>query len=152
MQRDIFLKLVRKLEEHCQTILIGSDIDYRRLIAERCIDQVKDGVLCFLILLNGKVHKRTTSASYFSDCDVKHYKIQSKLLYSVMIFYHMVVEMSTMQVQAHFFWPLDGNAQKEFQRVWHEITSKSGGQITSTTLGVMFGRYFICLSSSTSIV
>ncbi|KAI6680166.1 hypothetical protein NL676_034047 [Syzygium grande] len=80
MQRDIFLKLVRKLEEHCQTILIGSDIDYRRLIAERCIDQ------------------------------------------------------------AHFFWPLDGNAQKEFQRVWHEITSKSGGQITSTTLGVMFGR------------
>ncbi|KAL3746591.1 hypothetical protein ACJRO7_015537 [Eucalyptus globulus] len=80
MQRDIFLKLVRKLEEHCQTILIGSDIDYRRLIAERCVEQ------------------------------------------------------------DHFFWPLDGNAQKEFQRMWHEITSKSGGQITSTTLGVMFGR------------
>ncbi|KAK3438179.1 hypothetical protein EUGRSUZ_C02795 [Eucalyptus grandis] len=80
MQRDIFLKLVRKLEEHCQTILIGRDIDYQCLIAERCVEQ------------------------------------------------------------DHFFWPLDGNAQKEFQRMWHEITSKSGRQINSPTLGVMFGR------------
>ncbi|XP_058113178.1 uncharacterized protein LOC131256137 isoform X2 [Magnolia sinica] len=40
MQRDIFLKLVTKLEEHCQNILVGSDIDYRRLIAKRTIEQV----------------------------------------------------------------------------------------------------------------
>ncbi|KAJ4707911.1 lactation elevated protein 1-like [Melia azedarach] len=40
MQREIFQKLVAKLEEHCGMILIGSEIDYRRLIAERSIDQV----------------------------------------------------------------------------------------------------------------
>ncbi|XVF89300.1 hypothetical protein PTKIN_Ptkin19aG0119200 [Pterospermum kingtungense] len=40
MQREIFLKLVKKLEEHCEIILIGSEIDYRRLIAQRSIDKV----------------------------------------------------------------------------------------------------------------
>lgn len=40
MQRGIFLKLLAKLEEHCKNVLIGSEIDYRRLIAQRSIDQV----------------------------------------------------------------------------------------------------------------
>ncbi|OVA00442.1 ATPase [Macleaya cordata] len=40
MQRDIFLKFVAKLEEQCQNVLIGSEIDYRRLQAKRSIDQV----------------------------------------------------------------------------------------------------------------
>lgn len=40
MQREIFLKLLAKLEEHCKNVLIGSEIDYRRLIAQRSIDQV----------------------------------------------------------------------------------------------------------------
>ncbi|XP_059658129.1 uncharacterized protein LOC132304463 isoform X2 [Cornus florida] len=40
MQREIFLKLVAKLDEHCENVLIGSEIDYRRLIAQRSIDQV----------------------------------------------------------------------------------------------------------------
>lgn len=40
MQRGIFLKLLGKLEEHCKNVLIGSEIDYRRLIAQRSIDQV----------------------------------------------------------------------------------------------------------------
>uniref|UniRef100_A0A5B7ANM5 Putative ATPase N2B isoform X1 n=1 Tax=Davidia involucrata TaxID=16924 RepID=A0A5B7ANM5_DAVIN len=40
MQREIFLKFVAKLEEHCENVLIGSEIDYRRLIAQRSIDQV----------------------------------------------------------------------------------------------------------------
>lgn len=40
MQKEIFQKLVEKLEEHCRNILIGSEIDYRRLIAQRSINQV----------------------------------------------------------------------------------------------------------------
>ncbi|KAL5975808.1 hypothetical protein ACLOJK_020136 [Asimina triloba] len=80
MQKDIFLKLVSKLEEHCQNILVGSDIDYRRLIAKRTVEK------------------------------------------------------------AHYFWPLDNRALKEFECVWNEVTTKSGGSINSNTIPVMFGR------------
>ncbi|XWS72651.1 hypothetical protein CRYUN_Cryun02cG0058600 [Craigia yunnanensis] len=40
MQREIFLKFVDKLEEHCEIILIGSEIDYRLLVAQRSVDKV----------------------------------------------------------------------------------------------------------------
>ncbi|KGN60246.2 AFG1-like ATPase isoform X1 [Cucumis sativus] len=40
MQKDIFQKFVIKLEEHCEFVLIGSEIDYRRFIAQRSFDQV----------------------------------------------------------------------------------------------------------------
>ncbi|GAB2223365.1 hypothetical protein Droror1_Dr00017506 [Drosera rotundifolia] len=40
MQKEIFQTLVDKLDEHCQNILIGSDIDYRRLIAQRSVNQI----------------------------------------------------------------------------------------------------------------
>ncbi|KAA8521553.1 hypothetical protein F0562_012226 [Nyssa sinensis] len=40
MQWEIFLKFIAKLEEHCENVLIGSEIDYRRFIAQRSIDQV----------------------------------------------------------------------------------------------------------------
>ncbi|XP_052208974.1 uncharacterized protein C115.02c isoform X2 [Diospyros lotus] len=40
MQREIFLKLVTKLDKHCENVLIGSEIDYRRFIAQRSIDRV----------------------------------------------------------------------------------------------------------------
>ncbi|GMH10835.1 hypothetical protein Nepgr_012676 [Nepenthes gracilis] len=40
MQREIFLKLVDKLEENCQNVVVGSEVDYRRLIAQRSINQV----------------------------------------------------------------------------------------------------------------
>ncbi|XP_021758189.1 putative ATPase N2B isoform X2 [Chenopodium quinoa] len=40
MQKEIFLKLVEKLEEHCQNVLIGSEIDYRRLVAQGSKSQV----------------------------------------------------------------------------------------------------------------
>lgn len=57
MQRGIFLKLLAKLEEHCKNVLIGSEIDYRRLIAQRSIDQVTFGKIQFqspcYILMNG---------------------------------------------------------------------------------------------------
>ncbi|KAL8147668.1 hypothetical protein AgCh_005114 [Apium graveolens] len=39
MRRGIFLKLLVKLEEHCNNVLVGSEIDYHRLIAQRSIDQ-----------------------------------------------------------------------------------------------------------------
>ncbi|KAK9141683.1 hypothetical protein Syun_011083 [Stephania yunnanensis] len=39
MQRDIFLELVKKLGEHCQNVLIGSEIDYRRLVAKGTVDK-----------------------------------------------------------------------------------------------------------------
>ncbi|MCD7446625.1 hypothetical protein HAX54_012110 [Datura stramonium] len=40
MQKEIFQKLLKNLEQHCETVLIGSEVDYRRLIAQRSIDQV----------------------------------------------------------------------------------------------------------------
>uniref|UniRef100_A0A6M2E7P8 AAA+ ATPase domain-containing protein n=1 Tax=Populus davidiana TaxID=266767 RepID=A0A6M2E7P8_9ROSI len=80
MQRDIFQKLVSKLEEHCEIILIGSEIDYRRFIAQRSNDQ------------------------------------------------------------ANYFWPLESSAPKEFEKMWCQITNQLGGQITSETIPVMFGR------------
>ncbi|KAK4757755.1 hypothetical protein SAY87_019056 [Trapa incisa] len=39
MQREIFLKFVEKLQGHCENILIGSEIDYRRHIAKQFVDQ-----------------------------------------------------------------------------------------------------------------
>lgn len=80
MQRDIFQKLVSKLEEHCEIILIGSEIDYRRFIAQRSNDQ------------------------------------------------------------ANYFWPLESSALKEFEKMWCQVTNQLGGQITSETIPVMFGR------------
>ncbi|XP_074329639.1 uncharacterized protein LOC141667150 isoform X3 [Apium graveolens] len=80
MQRGIFLKLLAKLEEHCNNVLIGSEIDYRRLIAQRSTDQV------------------------------------------------------------HYFWPLNDSSIENFDRMWGKTTSKYGGNITSSTVHVMFGR------------
>ncbi|KAK2979237.1 hypothetical protein RJ640_021143 [Escallonia rubra] len=53
MQWEIFLKFTAKLGEHCHNILIGSDIDYRRLIAKRSIDQV---ITLAALLLFANVH------------------------------------------------------------------------------------------------
>uniref|UniRef100_A0A1D1XYP9 Lactation elevated protein 1 n=1 Tax=Anthurium amnicola TaxID=1678845 RepID=A0A1D1XYP9_9ARAE len=39
MQMDIFLQFVSKLEENCQKLLVGSEIDYRRLIPRRKLDK-----------------------------------------------------------------------------------------------------------------
>lgn len=41
MQREIFLKFLAKLENHCESVLIGSEIDYRRIIAQTSIDKVR---------------------------------------------------------------------------------------------------------------
>ncbi|KAJ8751625.1 hypothetical protein K2173_025780 [Erythroxylum novogranatense] len=80
MQREIFLKLVKKLEEHCDIVMIGSEIDYRRFIAQRCKEQV------------------------------------------------------------HYFWPLENHIRMEFESKWNQVTNNFGGQITSNTISVMFGR------------
>ncbi|XP_031373432.1 AFG1-like ATPase isoform X2 [Punica granatum] len=91
MQREIFLKFVDKLREHCDNILIGSEVDYRRLIAQRFV------------------------------------------------------------YQNHFFWPLGGSAEEEFQKMWVEITNESGGKIISETIPVMFGRTLEVLKSCNGI-
>ncbi|KAK7293789.1 hypothetical protein RJT34_16663 [Clitoria ternatea] len=80
MQREIFQKLVSKLEEHCDKVLVGSEIDYRRFIAQRSGNQV------------------------------------------------------------HYFWPIEKEAINEFEKKWHDVTSRSGGRIISATISVMFGR------------
>lgn len=41
MQREIFLKFLAKLEDHCETVPVGSEIDYRRIIAQTSIDKVR---------------------------------------------------------------------------------------------------------------
>ncbi|CAH9073281.1 unnamed protein product [Cuscuta epithymum] len=80
MQWEIFDKLVQKLEDHCKCVLIGNEIDYRRLIAQRSIEQ------------------------------------------------------------AHYYWPLDSKSKQMFEDMWSEITKKYGGNVTSETVQVMFGR------------
>ncbi|MFQ6619174.1 hypothetical protein Gotur_000555 [Gossypium turneri] len=80
MQREIFLKFVNKLEKHCEIILVGSEVDYRRQIAQRSVDKV------------------------------------------------------------HYFWPLDGTALKEFEKMWYQVINQAGGEVTSSTVPVMFGR------------
>ncbi|KAK5817438.1 Lactation elevated protein 1 [Gossypium arboreum] len=80
MQREIFLKFVNKLEKHCEIILVGSEIDYRRQIAQRSV-----------------------------------YKV-------------------------HYFWPLDGTALKEFEKMWCQVINQAEGEVTSSTVPVMFGR------------
>ncbi|XP_020098705.1 putative ATPase N2B isoform X1 [Ananas comosus] len=42
--------------------------------------------------------------------------------------------------QIHYFWPSNSNTRREYELMWHEITAKTGGYITSTTISVMFGR------------
>ncbi|KAL7112295.1 hypothetical protein ACP275_05G143800 [Erythranthe tilingii] len=39
MQKEIFQQFLTKLEEHCENVPIGSEIDYRRQIAKSSIDQ-----------------------------------------------------------------------------------------------------------------
>ena len=39
MQKKIFLKLVAKLEWHCENVLIGNKIDYLHLIAQGSINR-----------------------------------------------------------------------------------------------------------------
>ncbi|QCD99385.1 P-loop containing nucleoside triphosphate hydrolase [Vigna unguiculata] len=81
MQKEIFQKLVSKLEDHCEKVLIGSEIDYRRFIAQKSENQV------------------------------------------------------------HFLWPIEKEAINEFEKKWHDVTSRLGGRIVSnTTISVMFGR------------
>ncbi|CAM8895315.1 unnamed protein product [Rhodiola kirilowii] len=41
MQKEIFEKLLKKFEEHCNITLIGSEIDYRRLIPQRTVEKVQ---------------------------------------------------------------------------------------------------------------
>ena len=56
MQREIFQKFLAKLEEHCEIVYIGSEIDYRRLIAQRSIDQV--GVMQFQFCISEYLNVR----------------------------------------------------------------------------------------------
>lgn len=52
MQKEIFQKFVAKLNEHCENVLIGSEVDYRRVIAQnqRSKDQVRVKVLIIALL------------------------------------------------------------------------------------------------------
>lgn len=51
MQKEIFHKLVSKLEQHCNNVLIGCEIDYRRIIAQRSVTQVR----CLVLFLASSV-------------------------------------------------------------------------------------------------
>lgn len=41
MQKEIFEDLLVRMEEHCENVLIGSEIDYRRHIEQSSIDQAR---------------------------------------------------------------------------------------------------------------
>lgn len=53
MQLDIFLKFVSEMEDNCQKLLIGSEIDYRRCIANGNLDKVRDMKNCVFFFLSG---------------------------------------------------------------------------------------------------
>ncbi|KAH0988802.1 hypothetical protein GBA52_000285 [Prunus armeniaca] len=93
MQREIFQKFVNKMGEHCENVLIGSEIDYRRVIAQS---------------------QRSMG-------------------------------------QVHYFWPSDSIALEKFEKKWHEVTNQVGGQITSSTIRVMFGRTLEVPESSNGV-
>lgn len=44
-------------------------------------------------------------------------------------------------IQVCYFWPLDDQAFKEFEKMWCKIINESGGRIVLNTIRVMFGRY-----------
>eukprot|EP00268_Persea_americana_P043103 TRINITY_DN4321_c0_g1_i3.p1 TRINITY_DN4321_c0_g1~~TRINITY_DN4321_c0_g1_i3.p1 ORF type:complete len:316 (+),score=25.01 TRINITY_DN4321_c0_g1_i3:77-1024(+) len=43
-------------------------------------------------------------------------------------------------IQVCYFWPLDDQAFKEFEKMWCKIINESGGRIVLNTIRVMFGR------------
>lgn len=45
-------------------------------------------------------------------------------------------------LQVHYFWPLDSKSKQKLEDMWNEVIKQSGGQVTSETVQVMFGRYF----------
>lgn len=67
MQRDIFNKFLAKLEEHSEYVYIGSEVDYRRLIAERSTNQVRIKQLQFYISFLSYKLQITCS----NDCPVR---------------------------------------------------------------------------------
>ncbi|KAG7637413.1 putative ATPase, AFG1, P-loop containing nucleoside triphosphate hydrolase [Arabidopsis thaliana] len=40
----------------------------------------------------------------------------------------------------HYLWPLNDAVLEEFEKMWRQVTDQYGGEITSATLPVMFGR------------
>ncbi|KAF7817241.1 AFG1-like ATPase isoform X1 [Senna tora] len=84
MQRELFQKLVSKLEQHCNNVLIGSEIDYRRFIAQRSVNQVhyfwplgRDAVNEFENMwqdvtgrMEGRIISRTISVMFGRTLDV----------------------------------------------------------------------------------
>lgn len=124
MQRDIFQDFVAKLSEHCENVLIGSEIDYRRL-------KVK---------------------SHFKD---KQVNVNFQRPYSMVLQYIFVLVnlfIFSLFVQVHYFWPLDGFTQTEYENLWHKFINEYGERITTETIPVMFGRCvlshlkYVCLS------
>ncbi|PKU84187.1 putative ATPase N2B isoform X1 [Dendrobium catenatum] len=91
MQKEIFQKLVSKLDECCQKISVGSEIDYRRLMPSENSNQVR------------------------------------------------------------YFWPLNSDNCREFDKIWKEVISQSGVKPTFNAISVMFGRVLMVPESCSGI-
>ena len=134
MQKEIFQKLVEKMGEHCQIVPIGSDIDYRRLIAEKSVIQVGLKVFSFCsFYVLPKIQLLDFLWTTFL------YISYSLSVYCIII---MVASLTFRfpHLQVHYFYPFDSKALLEFEKMWSEITSQYGGVVTSETIRVMFGR------------
>lgn len=71
---------------------------------------------------------------------------KSTLGYNLFVGVHVLfwwLKLDCMNIQAHYFWPLDGIAVKQFEKTWWEVTNQLGGHITTHTIPVMFGRYLL---------
>lgn len=53
----------------------------------------------------------------------------------------LLIWKSLVDVQTHYFWPLDSTITIEYDSMWNKIVAESGGRVASQTLPVMFGRY-----------
>ncbi|KAI3454196.1 hypothetical protein Pfo_010859 [Paulownia fortunei] len=56
MQKEIFQEFLARLEEHCENVLIGSEIDYRRHIAQIGCKAYKLFKMCFSLICNFLVY------------------------------------------------------------------------------------------------
>ncbi|KAG6480609.1 hypothetical protein ZIOFF_057193 [Zingiber officinale] len=168
MQKDIFLAFLLKLEENCQKILVGSDIDYRRLIPKTRMDHGEisgtEDSICESFEPINALDLPPTQVCTESPIPIPSSKsppssfpssVSCAILSIPQVYSRKKAAPKAIQVQepqphtsdldtgimVYFFWPSKSDSCREYEETWHKITGKAGGRIISTIIPVMFGRF-----------